>query len=92
MASKANAALLKNLTRASYFLDIHEAGQAGPGAPTNKQRELPRGAVVFAIGALDAYLSELSAEVMINQFEAGTLSGENRKTLKQGGCPSSRGS
>ena len=78
----AHQALGKNLTRARYFLDIHEATQKGPGKPDREQRELTRGAIVFAIGALDAYLSEVSAEVMLAQFEAATLTGKSRDVLK----------
>jgi len=62
VATDAHDALTTNLTRARYFIDLHEGTQTGPGTPDRKRRELPRGAVVFAVGALDAYLSEVSAE------------------------------
>jgi hypothetical protein len=80
--TSALTAAKRNLERATYFLDIHEGTQAGPGTPNNKRRELPRGAVVFAIGALDAYLSEVAAEVMVAQFEHGQAAGDARKTLE----------
>lgn len=73
MTTTAHRALTKNLTRATHFLDLHEGTQQGPGTPDNKRRELPRGAVVFAVGALDAYLSEVPAEVMLAQFEHASL-------------------
>jgi len=72
----------RNLERATYFLDIHEGTQEGPGTPNNKRRELPRGAVVFAVGALDAYLSEVAAEIMVAQFERGQATGDSRKILE----------
>jgi hypothetical protein len=83
VATTAHVALTKNLKRAKHFLDLHEGTQQGPGTPDAKRRELPRGAVVFAVGALDAYLSEVSAEVMLGQFEKAILSGKNRDVLKE---------
>jgi len=38
--------------------------------------------VTFAIGALDAYLSEVAAEVMIAQFELGHATGDGRKIVE----------
>jgi hypothetical protein len=78
----AHLALTKNLRRATYFLDLHEGTQEGPGTPDSKRRELPRGAVVFAVGALDAYLSEVSAEVMLAQFEKASLPGAAKDVLR----------
>jgi hypothetical protein len=77
----AHEALTYNLLRASYFLDIHEQLQTGAGAPLNKQRELTRGAVVFAVGALDSYLSEVAAEVILAQFDKGALTGDARSLI-----------
>lgn len=71
-----------NIQRASYFLDIHEEVQ-GAGAPPLPYRELPRGAVVFAVGALDTYLSEVSAEVMVSDFQKTQASSDARDTLKR---------
>jgi hypothetical protein len=70
VATTALTAAKRNLERATFFLDIHQGTQQGPGTPDNKRRELPRGAVVFAIGALDAYLSEVAAEVMVRSVRA----------------------
>lgn len=64
-------------------MDIHEEVQRGRGAPTNPYRELPRGAVVFAVGALDAYLSEVSAEVMVHGLGNAIASSDARETLKR---------
>lgn len=72
-----------NIQRSSYFLDIHEEAQQGAGAPPLPYRELPRGAVVFAVGALDAYLSEVSAEVMVREFQSTIASSGARETLKR---------
>lgn len=72
-----------NIQRSSYFLDIHEEVQQGAGAPSLPYRELPRGAVVFAVGALDAYLSEVSAEVMVREFQDTIASTDARETLKR---------
>ena len=83
MSSKAKATFNANIQRASYFLDIHEAMQTGRGAPDNPRRELPRGAVVFAVGAIDAYLSEVSAEVMVHQLSQNLSSQEFRDLLKK---------
>lgn len=82
VATTALTAARRNLERATFFLDIHQGTQQGPGTPDNKRRELPRGAVVFAIGALDAYLSEVAAEVMVAQFEHGHATGDSRKILE----------
>lgn len=82
MATTARTAAKRNLERATFFLDIHEGTQEGPGTPSNKRRELPRGSVVFAVGALDAYLSEVAAEVMVAQFEQGRASGDSRRILE----------
>ena len=79
----AKAAFDVNIRRASYFLDIHEEAQQGAGAPSLPYRELPRGAVVFAVGALDAYLSEVSAEVIVRDLESAVAPTETREVLKR---------
>lgn len=71
MATAAKQAFTKNIERARYFLDIHEEVHSRVGAPPAPYRELPRGAIVFAVGALDAYTSEVSAEVLVAQLRAG---------------------
>jgi hypothetical protein len=81
--TEARRAFDVNIQRASYFLDIHEEAQQGAGAPPLPYRELPRGAVVFAVGALDAYLSEVSAEVMVRDFQSTVASNDARETLKR---------
>jgi hypothetical protein len=72
-----------NIKRAEYFLDIHEKAQSGRGAPPLPYRELPRGAVVFAVGALDAYISEVSAEVIVSQLQNSMANSDQREVLKR---------
>lgn len=84
----------KNAKRARSFLTIHknyydptskEGGTTTKkrrGAPEGPYRELPRGAVVFAVGALDAYLSEVTAEVLVSQLASAPGTEDARETLK----------
>lgn len=83
MATASKAAYENNTIRARYFLRIHEDAQKGRGSPPLPYRELPRAAVVFSVGAIDAYLSEVSAEVMIRQFRAGVANKEARDVLQR---------
>lgn len=52
-----------NLERSRAFLRIFDKDR-GVGQPSNDEKELLRGSLVFAVGALDAYLSELVLEVV----------------------------
>lgn len=69
--------LKKNVNRTRSFTRIFFAGSTKPargdkrgrGKPSNEENELLRAAIVFSIGALDAYLSEVTAEVLIAQIE-----------------------
>ena len=72
-----------NIERASYFLEIHAGTQPGVGAPDLARRELPRGAVVFAVGAIDAYISQVSAEVLVAQLQQPASGADQRETLKR---------
>lgn len=85
MAAPAKTAFDRNIQRAGYFLDIHEAMQVGAGAPDLPRRELPRGAVVFAVGAIDCYLAELSAEVLLRQLAAAPPTSAIRGVLERVG-------
>ncbi len=70
----------KNLTRTQAFTRIFFAGSTkptsamkrGPGKPSDEEKELLRAAVIFSIGALDAYMSEVAAEVLVAQLEDGS--------------------
>lgn len=53
----------KNLERSNAFLRLFDVDRT-VGQPTNDEKELLRGAVVFAIGALDAFLHELVLEIV----------------------------
>jgi hypothetical protein len=83
MQTDAKKAFDINIRRASYFLDIHQETQTGAGAPTLARRELPRGAVVFAVGALDAYLSDVSADVVVTGLRSEPGRQDLRDVLRQ---------
>lgn len=54
------------------------------GKPSWQENELLRASVITAIGALDAYLSDVAAEVLVAQLEnAGTPGSDARNVLKQ---------
>jgi hypothetical protein len=52
-----------NLERSRAFLRIFDKDRK-VGQPSNDEKELLRGSLVFAVGALDAYLSDLILEVV----------------------------
>ncbi|WP_139246034.1 hypothetical protein [Geodermatophilus amargosae] len=54
----------KTVNRSRAFLRIFDSHRGGPGRPSADEKELLRGALVFAVGALDAYLSDLIIEVV----------------------------
>jgi len=83
VVTRAYETFVVNAKRASYFLDIHEEANSGPGAPTTPYRELPRGAVVFIVGALDAYLAELSAEVIVRDLDRAIADADVRDLLRR---------
>jgi hypothetical protein len=65
MASKTGAFTVfeANLERSRAFLRIFDKDR-GVGQPSNDEKELLRGSLVFAVGALDAYLSDLILEIV----------------------------
>lgn len=83
MSTRAKATFDINIQRASYFLDIHDDAHKRAGAPTLPYRELPRGTVVFAVGAIDAYLSEASAEYLVARLQLSAPVHDLRETLKR---------
>lgn len=84
MPTDTKATFALNIKRAGYFVDLHQSVHGGAqGAPRNPVRELPRAAVVFAIGALDAYLSDVSAEVLVIMLRNALLGPEVRDILKR---------
>jgi hypothetical protein len=54
----------KNLKRSRAFIKIFGEENRAAGAPSNDERELLRGALVFAIGALDNFIHELILEIV----------------------------
>jgi hypothetical protein len=52
-----------NLERSKAFLRLFDQDR-GVGQPTNDEKELLRGSLVFAVGALDAYLGDLILEIV----------------------------
>jgi HEPN superfamily RiboL-PSP-like protein len=70
----AYAVFEKNIHRSEAFLRIFGEERAR-GQPTNDEKELLRGAVVFSIGALDAFLHDLVLEIV-------PTFGGNRTSLK----------
>lgn len=64
-ATRSFAVFRTNLSRSRAFIRLFDGpGGRAPGQPSNDEKELLRGAVVFAVGALDAYLHELILEVV----------------------------
>ena len=64
-----------NLARSQAYVRIFDVDRTG-GRPTTDEQELLRGAVVFSIGALDAFLHELALEI-VPQFRG------NRSVLNE---------
>ena len=83
--------LAKNLNRAQLLYDVFATGslklseeRRGRGKPASQENELLRAVVIFAIAALDAYLSDVAAEVLVTQLEkARTPTPEGRALLKR---------
>lgn len=70
MASVAKMAFDQNVLRSRHFLTIHQNAHARVGAPGLPLRELPRAAVVFSVGAFDAYLSAVAGEKIVARLAA----------------------
>jgi hypothetical protein len=65
--TKAYKVFRANLERSRAFLRIFDKvpdGGRKQGQPSKDERELLRGSLVFAVGALDAYLSDLILEIV----------------------------
>jgi hypothetical protein len=87
--TQAHKALRKNLKRASALSRIFDAGnlkpkagdKRGAGNPSGEERELLRAAVIFSIGALDAYLSDVAAEILVGQMEKARVPTSDARAL-----------
>lgn len=80
----------KNLTRARRFVEVFDAGdlhpeptkRRGKGQPSKHENELLRASVIMGIGTLDAYLSDVAAEVLVAQLESATSNpGESARNV-----------
>lgn len=82
--SQALVVCKKNFKRATSFLAIHKVA-SGPkaGAPIHAVRELPRAALIYGVGAVDAFLSDFSAEMLVAQLEFAISGAETREVLKR---------
>jgi hypothetical protein len=54
----------KNIRRARVLLEFFDEDTKGSQQPTNAATELLRSALIFAVGALDAYLHDLILEIV----------------------------
>lgn len=86
------AAFKVTIKRPHALLEMFDAGSLKPkkgdkrgrGKPSWQENELLRAAVIMGIGALDAYLSDVAAEVLVAQLaNADTPSSDARAVLKQ---------
>jgi hypothetical protein len=77
VTTKARFALKENTRRARALIRIFNSGKVKPeegdrrgaGRPTGDEVPLLHAVVIFSIGALDAYLSDVAAEVLVAQLE-----------------------
>lgn len=85
-------ALQVNLKRPRALLEMFDAGSLKPtpgarrsrGKPGWQENELLRAAVIVGIGGLDAYLSDVAAEVLIAQLEhASNPNSDARNVLRR---------
>lgn len=93
MATRAHSTFEKNLARVRALQAIFDADSLRPrqnpqgrgrGTSSAEEKELLRAVAVFAIGTLDAYLSDVAAEVLVAQLErARTPSPEARALFKR---------
>lgn len=82
---------VENLNRAEALLRMFRAGTLKPkpgdkrtrGVPSHEEQQMLRAAVVLTIGTLDAYLSDMVAEVIAAVITSGQAPSEQaRKTLR----------
>lgn len=74
--TEARFALIENTKRARALIRIFNSGKVKPeegdkrgrGRPTGDEVPLRHAVVIFSIGALDAYLSDVAAEVLVDQL------------------------
>lgn len=87
--TKALRNLRWNIRRSRALLDMFDAeppkkGKGRVGKSSWQGRELLRASVIVTIGALDAYISDVTAEVLVSQLESGgIISEQGRAALKR---------
>jgi hypothetical protein len=90
MATRAHITFEKNLARVRALQAIFDADSLRPrtnpqvrrrGTSSREEKELLRAVAVFAIGALDAYLSDVAAEVLIAQLEKARTPTSDARSL-----------
>ena len=93
VATQAHGTFVKNLGRVQALQTIFDADSLRPrqnphgrgrGTSSAEEKELLRAVAVFAIGVLDAYLSDVAAEVLVAQLErARTPNADARSLLRR---------
>jgi hypothetical protein len=93
MVTRAHGTFIKTLGRVQALQSIFDADSLRPrqnpqgrgrGTSSAEEKELLRAVAVFAIGALDAYLSDVAAEVLVAQLErARTPNADARNLLRR---------
>lgn len=71
---------IRNLRRALHLIEVYRRETDGRSG-RSIDRELLRSSVVLAIGSLDAYLSDVSAEVLVATLARGERAGNHRRVL-----------
>lgn len=87
--TEAFATFKRNITRPTSLQRMFDAGSLKPkkgerrsaGKPTKDENELIRASVIITIGALDAYLSDVAAEVLIAQMRTSTARTDEARAL-----------
>jgi hypothetical protein len=91
MVSQTDAygAFRKNIARPEALQAMFDGGslkpkkgdRRGTGKPTKQENELLRASVIVAIGALDAYLSDVAAEVLVAQLRRSQSRSDEARAL-----------
>lgn len=82
-------AFRKNIARPQALQAMFDGGslkpkkgdRRGTGKPTKQENELLRASVIVTIGALDAYLSDVAAEVLVAQLRSSQPRSDDARAL-----------
>lgn len=85
----AYSAFRKNIARPQALQAMFDGGslkpkkgdRRGTGKPTKQENELLRASVIVTIGALDAYLSDVAAEVLVAQLRSSQPRSDDARAL-----------